>query len=565
MPPIVSYAYDAGNRVTSRVYRNATTAAYVYNVNDWITSLEHTGLGLIARFNYDHDNEGHKKFEEQSHHPTRSEAYQYDAADRLVEYKVGTLVGSTVSVPATQTAYTLDPVGNWNSMLTDGVTQTRAHDAVNELTAIDATALAYDPNGNMRADGGFNYVYDEENRLVRITRNSDSAIVGQYLYDALGRRVVRVASPSATFDTTLYFHDASRVIEEQNGIGATQATYVYGNDVDEVLTMDRGGQTFYYHQNALGSVVAITDGAGTVSERYAYDAYGAPAVTNGSFVAVPPNAWGTAHSANVNPWMFTGRQLDEEGGLYFYRARYYDAGKGRFIQRDPKGYVDGMNLYEYVRSNPVNSTDPDGQQSFHPDIKVVTAGRKTNDCGGATFTVKWEIPNGHKNDAGWIVQRVDSTFDVKDCDGHPIDVKKHTEGRIDPAWYPYWEAWEFTAGKKVWVGPASDKTPHQGDTFSTAGFGDCTKGKREFIGEVKAIPGFQLPADMKPAANHPAGSLPTTKNEPAGWAADLLPPGIQGPPAPSPAGAAHRMTIEWDCCPKGTVTKATTVTTQPEK
>jgi RHS repeat-associated protein len=58
--------------------------------------------------------------------------------------------------------------------------------------------------------------------------------------------------------------------------------------------------------------------------------------------------------------MFTGRQLDEETGLYFYRARYYDPVKGRFLQRDPLGYVDGMNLYEYARSNPVRWTDPLG-------------------------------------------------------------------------------------------------------------------------------------------------------------------------------------------------------------
>src|SRR5262249_10115668 len=159
-------------------------------------------------------------------------------------------------------------------------------------------------------DGSFTYVYDEENRLTRVSRNSDSAIVGQYLYDALGRLVVRVASPSATFVTTLYFHDDKRVIEEQNDIGATQSTYVYGNDVDEVLTMDRGGQTFYYHQNALWSVEAVTDSAAAAIERYAYDAYGAPTITDGAGVPVPPNAWGTPHSAIGNPDLFTGRQLE---------------------------------------------------------------------------------------------------------------------------------------------------------------------------------------------------------------------------------------------------------------
>src|SRR5262249_3334199 len=163
----------------------ATTTQYAYNANNWITRLEHTGPSPLARFAYDYDNEGNVRFEEKTHLPTRSEAYQYDAADRLVDYKVGTLAGPSVPVPATQTAYSLDPVGNWTSKTTDAVTQTRTHDAVNELTQIDATNLVYDADGNLRVDGDFNYVYDEEHRLVRVVRNSDSAIVGQYQYDAL--------------------------------------------------------------------------------------------------------------------------------------------------------------------------------------------------------------------------------------------------------------------------------------------------------------------------------------------------------------------------------------------
>jgi RHS repeat-associated protein len=144
----------------------------------------------------------------------------------------------------------------------------------------------------------------------------------------------------------------------------TQATYVYGNYMDEVLTMDRGGAPYYYHQNALWSVEAITDSTATPVEVYAYDAYGLPAISTGSGTPVPPNAWGTPHSAVGNPWMFTGRQLDEDTGLYYYRARYYDSVKGRFLQRDFEGYVDGMNLYEYVGDNPVQGLDPSGLETY---------------------------------------------------------------------------------------------------------------------------------------------------------------------------------------------------------
>ena len=175
--------------------------------------------------------------------------------------------------------------------------------------------------------------------------------------------------------------------------GATQATYVYGNYVDEILTMGRGGQTYYYHRNALWSVEAVTVGSASAVERYAYDAYGSVAVSDGSFTPVAPNAWATPHSAIGNPWSFTGRQLDEEAGLYFYRARYYDAAEGRFLQVDPKwNFFDRQgdfrarsdprarsraNLtakstdlaipaadddqYEYARDNPLRYTDPSGE------------------------------------------------------------------------------------------------------------------------------------------------------------------------------------------------------------
>jgi RHS repeat-associated protein len=126
--------------------------------------------------------------------------------------------------------------------------------------------------------------------------------------------------------------------------------------------MDRGGQTYYYHQNTLWSVEAVTDSAANVVERYTYDAYGCVTVTDGAGMPVPPNpwSWGLPHSAIGNPYMFTGRQLDEETGLYYYRARYYDCVKGRFLQRDPIGYKAGINLYEYVNGKTTNRMDPMG-------------------------------------------------------------------------------------------------------------------------------------------------------------------------------------------------------------
>ena len=350
LSPIVQYTYDFGNRVGSRTYRNGTVANYTYNANDWVVELEHSlGAMRIAGFGHDYDREGNKKFEEKRHDSSRSEVYQYDAIDRLIDFKVGQLVGSTVPVPLTQSQYNLDPVGNWNSKVTDGIIENRTHNTVNEIRAINGVPIAHDANGNLQRDERFVYAYDEENRLIRVTRRAGRpVVVAEYQYDALGRRVVKRANPGGIATETRYFYDTARIIEEQNASSVTQATYVYGNYIDEVLTMDRGGQSFFYHQNTLWSVAALTDNAAKVVERYTYDAYGCVA----------------SQSAIGNPYLFTGRQLDEETGLYFYRARYYDCVKGRFLQRDPLGYVDGMNLYEYVSGNPTRYTDPYGAQKW---------------------------------------------------------------------------------------------------------------------------------------------------------------------------------------------------------
>jgi RHS repeat-associated protein len=376
--PIVQYSYDPGNRVLQRTYRNGTSAAYNYNdcvgaqCQDWVTTMQHSsGSGSIAGFAYAYDNEGNKQYEQKLQDPGHSELYlPYDPDHRLTEFKVGTLDFSTtpptIPHPVTQTQWTLDPVGNWLEKVTNGVPEKRTHNAVNEITTdtIDGSlpcSLSYDNNGNLTNDCVYAYNYDEENRLTTVTRLADSVMIGQYQYDALSRRVQKI-SLSGMSTTTLYFYDDQRIIEDQGPSGTTQATYVYGNYVDEVLTMDRSSQPYYYHQNALWSVEAITDSATNVVERDAYDAYGSPT---------------SVASSIGNPYLFTGRQFDAETADYFYRARHYDPVKGRFLQRDPLEYVDGansesigdmpdnyarLNLYEYVSSRPTMFLDSTGFQ-----------------------------------------------------------------------------------------------------------------------------------------------------------------------------------------------------------
>jgi RHS repeat-associated protein len=374
VPPICTYTYDLGNRVVTRAYRNGVMAGYVYNPNNWITSLNHVvppvpgrmGI-LIAGFAYDYDNEGNKVCQADLWKPEWSEACRYDPAYRLTNYARGNLVNCAVPAPDKAQDWLLDCLGNWNVTVTNGVPEFRTHSAANELITINGAPLAYDANGNLVEDSNCRYVWDEENRLTGVTRRADNQVVGDYQYDPLSRRVVKHANPAGIITETRFFYDDWRVLEEQDALDMTQATYVYGpNYLKEALTMYRGGQTFYYHHNALWSPEAVTDYAGTPVERYAYEAYGAVTITDGLGTPVPQNPWGIPRSAIGNPRLFTGQQMDEESGLCYYGYRFYNPDLGRWLSRDPIGELAGVNQYELAGSAPLKHMDSLGLDWWDP-------------------------------------------------------------------------------------------------------------------------------------------------------------------------------------------------------
>ena len=369
---VAEYDYIGPRRTLERRYGNGTRLSYhdgagqdvgYDGIRRVVERRHETANGdPVAGFAYAYDQEDNRRFERDLV-TDQADVYEYDSYYRLTRaaYQIpgssvdGILSNGTTNADVasleglSETSYQLDGVGNWSERTVDGATTSFTDNEMNEYASVGAIGQTHDDNGNLTTDGSQRYSYDFANRLVRVT-DATGLTTARYAYDALGRRTLKVVGDSVTS----FFYDGARSIEERNGEGSVTSQYVFGRGIDEVLELTTEGRSYFYHDNSIGPVVALTDETGAVVERYRYQAYGENTILAADAVTPLPD------STVGNPFRFTGRRFDNESGLYYYRARHYLPSRGRFLQRDPKGYVDGLGLYQYLGSNPINFVDPWG-------------------------------------------------------------------------------------------------------------------------------------------------------------------------------------------------------------
>jgi RHS repeat-associated protein len=246
-------------------------------------------------------------------------------------------------------AYTYDLNGNrTNGGYTTGVD--------NRLTSDGTYSYLYDPEGNRQSrtkisDGAVDlYAWDYRNRLTGIvSKDSGGAVIKTvgYAYDVDDQRVSKTVTTGTGSTTEKYYLDGNQVAFVTDGNGNQMFHYLYGLNVDQVMAQDSPAGMVWALADRLGSVETLTDGEGVVVDKRTYDSFG--------------RVLSESNPSVQFRYGYTGRELDLESGLNYYRARYYDSNVGRFISVDPMGFGAGdTNLYRYVGNNSTNATDPTG-------------------------------------------------------------------------------------------------------------------------------------------------------------------------------------------------------------
>ena len=355
----VVYEYFPDSLKKAVTNPNGTSSTYSYDDADRMETITHDGPGgVVSAYVYEYDLNGNRLQQiETNAGRTETTTYDYDRVNRLTvaTYEVGT-------ANATQTSYVYDKVGNRLTeraveLDTSTVTKdlTYDYDAINRLDTIDDVigtddvTYAYDPNGNttQKTKAGLTttFLYDIRDQLSEVQQGPN--VLGRYGYDYDRRRILKLGDDGVR----RYSYDQLSVVTEADLANATVSKYDYG--LDQLVSLDNTGEgRSFFHLDILGSTVSLTENVGSTRQSIFYDAWGNERDRVG---------------ASANRFTFTGHEKDQETGLIYAKARFYDPEVGRFLSQDSLlgdvTNVPSLHRYSYAFSNPLKFVDPTGNLS----------------------------------------------------------------------------------------------------------------------------------------------------------------------------------------------------------
>lgn len=411
-----SYTWSNDGLLSTISRANGVHSAYQHDRAKRVTSITHSRNGATtSSLVYSYDRNGNRTKAVATVAATSGQAgsitttdYTFDGDDRLTATVVRHQPPSA-TMPDERTVWVLDGVGNRtsevvtrladNTVTSDKIYTYSMRDQL--LQIIDGTnglsvQYGYDGNGNRTSRTVFkqgqppqtiNFVFDARNLMIKVEPEAPN-VAGtptvEYTYDAEGRRIERIETPSSggASAVTLFVYTGQALLHEAvpaAGAGGLRVTDTYrqGANLDRHVAYAPDGAYVlrHYQLDALGTPVAMTDSTGATVTRTTFDAWGntREQVANGT-VQTPwqlpnysPDATGQAVllSGDGQSIGFTGYQKDEAIGLYYAGARWYDPLLGGFNAMDPANGVSSrpvtFNKYLYGNANPLVYVDPDGR------------------------------------------------------------------------------------------------------------------------------------------------------------------------------------------------------------
>lgn len=368
-------SYNVDGRVSGYTLGNGLMEDRMYSPATGRVYACATGLGAtnnVQFFAYDYDAVGNVTLRDEQVTQRRDYFSQvggsdgYDTLDRLLVHRVEINGG-----PASTTALSYDVNGNVLSKSDVGNYTYGYRAGPHAVTGVSGGLAGtqnyvYDANGNMMSGGGRAIDWTSFNQVRKITQGSYNTT---FSFDASHERIKQVANGASGATTTLYLGALELIT---SGGGTEEKNYIL-TPTGRAAVYTTGTYALpdvkYFHDDSLGSISAVTNGAGIVIQRFVYDAWGRRTLADGRAVTSTNNGRVTRG--------YTDHEHLDDFGLIHMNGRVYDPLLARFISADPNigGTYDaqGYNRYSYVENNPMNRTDPTGYFSLKEILPAIIA------------------------------------------------------------------------------------------------------------------------------------------------------------------------------------------------